>query len=72
MSKHRPPRKKAALSLQEFLTVNYGEIDVSVGYGKDRLHVYVQRGKKYMKVVPEEWEGWPVETKWIGKVRPLA
>lgn len=71
MTTKRPTRKKASLSLQEFLDENYGEMDTSVGFGKDSLFVYVRRGKKHMKVVPKEWEGWPVQTKWIGKVKPL-
>jgi hypothetical protein len=46
-------------------------MDCFVGVGEDDLLVYVQRGKKHMKVIPEEWEGWPVKKKWVGKVRPL-
>lgn len=60
-----------AVSLQEWLTENYGEMDCSVGVGTGRLLVYVHRGKKHMKVVPQEWEGVAVWTKWTGKVRPL-
>lgn len=68
--------KKAAESLQKFLYENYGEMDCTVGVGGgipgtgERLLVYVQRGKKHMKVVPQEWEGFTVWTKWTGKVAP--
>ena len=62
---------KAAVALQGFLTLNYGEMDCTVGVGKDALFVYVNRGKKHMDVIPGEWEGFTVEKKWIGKVKPL-
>ena len=74
----RPMRKKSCATLHQFLYENYGEIEFSVGYGVDIdndkqkcLHVLVTRGKKHMDVIPEEWEGWPVKARWIGKVKPL-
>lgn len=62
---------EACKSLDEFLRLNYGEMDCMVGVGTDRLLVYVTRGKKHMNVVPKKWEGFTVWTKWTGKVKPL-
>jgi len=62
---------KQATDLQEWLTENYGEMDVVVGVGANHLFCYVQRGKKHMSVIPSEWEGVPVVSSWTGKIKPL-
>ena len=64
------PTARAAEALQAFLYENYGEMDVMVAIGGDEFHVYITRGKKHMKAIPEVWEGVAVERHWTGKVRP--
>lgn len=61
----------AAKALHDFLYENYGEMSAAVGDGVDGLIVYVTSGKKHMSVIPHEWEGFAVKSKWIGKVKPL-
>jgi hypothetical protein len=42
----------------------------SIGEGADTIHVYlVRKVRGHEQPVPSEWEGWPVVTRVVGRMR---
>jgi hypothetical protein len=69
--------KEAAKRLANSLTMQHGgqpsvfSVGITEEYGTPILIVHLNRPNIQLSV-PTEWEGFPVRTEYIGRVRPLS
>jgi hypothetical protein len=61
----------AAESLRKHLEIAVNPQAFSIGLADEELHVYIHR-RLYKKITPDEWEGFRVETIYVGQVRPAG
>jgi hypothetical protein len=61
--------KESADRLRKHLEIAVHPRSFSIGIADSELHVYLHK-RLYKKIVPDDWEGYPVQTIYVGQVRP--